>query len=76
VFLSVNRTISAVWAAAFAVLAAADACALFLPQVPLGVDVAATVLALAGAIAFTRRYPARAQASARAAAGALPSPKA
>ena len=71
-FFRANRTIMAVWAAAFAVLVAADASALFLPQVPVGADVAATVGALAAAIAFTRRYPARAQAS----AGVLPSAKA
>jgi hypothetical protein len=66
-FLHANQVITVVWAAAFAVLAAADAAALFAPQIPLALDVAVTVAALAGAIVFSRRYPARAQAAARAA---------
>jgi hypothetical protein len=54
VFLRVNRAITAVWAAAFAVLVAADAAAEFLPRVPLAADVGATLFALAAAIAYTR----------------------
>lgn len=58
-FLAANRRITAVWAAAFAVMAAADAAAAYLPAVPLALDIAATAAALAGAAWFTLWYPAR-----------------
>ena len=63
-FISTNRLITSVWAAAFAVLVAADAAAEYLPAaVPLWVDIAASVLALCGAAAFTFWYPARVRRS-------------
>jgi hypothetical protein len=68
VFLQVNRAITGVWAAAFAVLVAADAAAEFLPQVPLAADVGATLFALAAAIAYTRLRSARALTGIRPAA--------
>lgn len=58
-FLAANRRITAVWALAFAVMAAADAAAAYLPAVPLPLDIAATAAALAGAGWFTVWYPAR-----------------
>jgi hypothetical protein len=58
-FLHANRVITSVWAAAFAVLVAADAAAEYLPAVPLTVDVVASILAFAGAVAFTSWYPAK-----------------
>jgi hypothetical protein len=65
VFLRVNREITLVWAAAFAVLVAADAAAEFLPRVPLALEVAATLAALAAAMAYTRFRSARARRLAR-----------
>lgn len=53
-FLAVNRSITAAWAAAFAVLAAADAIMAFMPQVPHGFGVLLTVAALYGAFRFTK----------------------
>lgn len=58
-FLRANRMITSVWAAAFAVLVAADAAAEYVPVIPLTVDVVASILAIAGAIAFTSWYPAK-----------------
>jgi hypothetical protein len=48
-----------VWAAALAVLVAADAAAEYVPAIPVTVDVAVSILAIAGAIAFTSWYPAK-----------------
>jgi len=58
-FVKTNRLITSVWAAAFAVLVAADAAAEYLPAVPLSVDIAASIAAFGGAVAFTLWYPAR-----------------
>jgi hypothetical protein len=58
-FIAVNRLITSVWAGAFAVMVAADAAAEYVPAIPLAVEIAATVLAFAGAVAFTLWYPAR-----------------
>jgi hypothetical protein len=58
VFLRANRIITSVWALAFAVLVAADAAAEYAPAIPLWIDVAASVVALLGAIRFTIWYPA------------------
>jgi hypothetical protein len=58
VFLRTNVRITAVWAAAFAVLTAADAAAHYVEAVPLWIDVAASIAALAAAVWFTRWYPA------------------
>lgn len=57
-FVAANRLITSVWAGAFAVLVAADAAAEYWPAVPLWVDVAASILALLGAVGFTVWYPA------------------
>jgi hypothetical protein len=61
-FLRTNYIISAVWLAAFAVMAAADAAVTLYPELPLYTAIAASVAALAFAITFTLRYPARAHA--------------
>jgi hypothetical protein len=58
-FLAANRSITAVWAVAFAVLAVADAIMAFLPQVPHGFGVLLTVAALYGAFRFTKTHSAR-----------------
>ena len=57
-FVKTNRLITSVWAAAFAVLVAADAAAEYLPAVPLSVDIAASIAAFGGAVGFTLWYPA------------------
>lgn len=57
VFFTTNRLITAVWASAFAVLAAADAAAEYLPAIPLWIDVLASVAAFVAAVWFSRRYP-------------------
>lgn len=69
-FLAVNRHITIVWAIALAVMVAADAAAEYVPAIPLWVDVAGTILAFAGAIVFTVRYPEAARKAARKAAEA------
>ena len=58
VFIDTNRRITGVWAAAFAVMVGADAAAQYVPAIPLWIDIAATVAAFAGAVWFTRWYPA------------------
>jgi hypothetical protein len=59
-FLRVNYLVSAAWIAAFAAMAVADGAVTFNPHLPLYVSIAISVLALAGAVTFTLRYPARA----------------
>lgn len=54
-FLSVNRAVTLVWAAAFAVLVLADAAMVCVPEIPRRIDILATVLALVGAYNFTVR---------------------
>lgn len=71
-FLAVNRHITLAWAAALAVMVAADAAAEYVSAIPLWVDVAATVAAFAGAVIFTVRYPAAVRRAAEAAASATP----
>jgi hypothetical protein len=66
-FLSVNRRITWVWAAAFAAMVAAHAAVVFVPGTPGWVDTAVTIAALVGALQFTARYP---QAVRRRVAGA------
>ena len=56
-FIATNYKITAVWAGAFAVLVLADVVMAFFPAIPLWVGIVVTVLALAGAIWFTRWYP-------------------
>jgi hypothetical protein len=58
VFFTTNVRITAVWTAAFAVMTAADTAAQYVDAIPLWVDVAATIAAFAGAVWFTRWYPA------------------
>jgi hypothetical protein len=58
-FFRTNQYISGVWGLSFAVSAAADAAALYFPAVPLWIEIAATVAAFLGAIAFTQWYPNR-----------------
>lgn len=59
-FLRVNYLISLVWLAAFAAMALADAAVTFTGS-PLYVGIGVSVIALAGAIIFTLRYPASAR---------------
>jgi hypothetical protein len=59
VFLAVNRRISLVWAASFAVLVAADAAAEWIPSIPIQVDVVTSIAAFAAALWFTSWYPER-----------------
>jgi hypothetical protein len=58
-FIHANRLITSAWAAAFAVMVAADAAAEYAPAIPLPVDVAASILAFCAAVAFTIWYPAK-----------------
>jgi hypothetical protein len=59
IFIRTNDLISGVWLLDFAVSAACDAAAIYLPSVPVGVLVAISVAALVGAIWFTAWYPAQ-----------------
>jgi hypothetical protein len=68
-FISTNRRITAVWAVAFAVLAAADTAAEYLPAIPLWLDIVASIAAFLGAIWFTRWYPAAVRSAAQAVKG-------
>jgi len=74
IFLAVNRVITAVWAASFAVLVAADAAAEYVPAIPLWGDVGASVAAFLGALWFTRWYPARVRRAVAAAFGTESTP--
>jgi hypothetical protein len=56
-FVRVNVVITAVWAAAFAVMSLIDLVWLLLPTMPAGVAIIVTVLALLGAVKFTGWYP-------------------
>jgi intracellular septation protein A len=56
-FLATNYKISGAWAGAFVVLVVADVVMAFFPAIPLWVGIVVTILALAGAIWFTRWYP-------------------
>jgi len=56
-FFTVNRRITAAWAAAFAVMTAADAAAEYVEAIPLWIDVAATIAAFVAAVWFTQWYP-------------------
>jgi intracellular septation protein A len=58
-FIATNYKISGAWALAFAVLVLADIVMAFYPAIPLWVGIVVTILALAGAIWFTRWYPER-----------------
>lgn len=67
-FISTNQRITAVWALAFAVFVAADAAAEYLPAIPLVLDIAASIAAFVGAMAFSVRYPAWVRRQAQSAA--------
>ena len=74
IFMTTNQRITGVWAAAFAVMTAADAAAHYVEAIPLWMDIAASIIAFAGAVWFTRWYPAvvrRRVANAGGAGGAL-----
>ncbi len=74
IFMTTNRRITGVWAAAFAVMTAADAAARYVEGIPLWVEIVASVVAFAVAVWFTRWYPAvvrRRVADAGGARGAL-----
>ncbi len=58
-FFRINYIITAVWAAAFALMVAADLLMLYVPTVPLRVGVWVTILAIFGAYRFTEWYPSR-----------------
>jgi hypothetical protein len=58
-FIRVNYVITAVWAAAFAIMVIADLVMLYLPAVPLKVGIWVTILAIFGAVRFTSWYPER-----------------
>lgn len=57
-FLRTNYVITGVWAAAFAILVAADITMLYFPEVPHQIGIWMTVAALVGAIKFSAAYPA------------------
>jgi hypothetical protein len=74
IFMTTNQRITGVWAAAFAVMTVADAAAHYVEAIPLWMDIAASIIAFAGAVWFTRWYPAvvrRRVANAGGAGGAL-----
>jgi hypothetical protein len=56
-FLSINSIITGVWAAALAVVVVADLAMEYMPAIPLWIDTAVLVAALAAAIRFSRWYP-------------------
>jgi hypothetical protein len=61
-FMRVNVVISAIWAAAFAAMAAMDSALVLVATLPLWPAIAVSVAAFAIAITFTLRYPAWAAA--------------
>ena len=60
-FLAINRSISFVWAAAFAVLMLADAAMVYVPEIPRRLDIIATVIALVFAYKYTAHATAQAE---------------
>ncbi len=58
-FVRTNYLITAVWAAAFALMVAADLMMLYVPSLPTFVAIIVTVLAIWGAARFTSWYPKR-----------------
>jgi hypothetical protein len=57
-FVSTNQRITGAWAAAFAVMSAADASAEYIEAIPLWIDVMAAIAAFVAAVWFTQWYPA------------------
>jgi hypothetical protein len=62
-FVRTNYVITSVWAAAFALLVAADLMMLYIPTLPLRVGIWTTIAAIVGAMKFTQWYPERARTS-------------
>ena len=69
IFTSVNRAITWVWAAAFAVMVAADAAAEWVSAIPIWVDVVASIAAFLAAVWWSRWYPAKVRRAVAAAFG-------
>ncbi len=59
-FIRTNYAITLAWAAAFAVMVAADIVMLYVPAVPMRAGIIVTILALVAAVKFTGWYPERA----------------
>jgi hypothetical protein len=57
IFLKTNRIVTAVWAATFAILVAADVAAEYVSAIPIWLDVWISIAAFVGAVVFSRRYP-------------------
>ena len=57
-FLRTNYVVTAIWGLAFIIMTTADGIAAFDSSFPVIVSVAASLVSLAGALAFTLRYPA------------------
>jgi uncharacterized membrane protein len=57
-FITTNQRITGAWAAAFAVMTAADAAAHYVEAIPVWIEVAASIAAFVGAVWFTRWYSA------------------
>ena len=64
-FVKANYKITLAWAAAFAVLVAADLLLIYKPELPVAIGVSATIVALAAAVRFTASYPNRIQVPSR-----------
>jgi len=62
-FLRANNRLTAIWVLALAVMAAIDAAALLTPDVSYTLAATAALVALAGALTFTVRYPVTARES-------------
>jgi hypothetical protein len=58
-FVRTNYIITAVWAAAFAVMVAAEAALVYVPAMPNRLGITVTVLAIVAAVKFTSWYPDR-----------------
>ncbi|MEJ0090579.1 MAG: hypothetical protein WDM80_12665 [Limisphaerales bacterium] len=58
-FIRVNYVITAVWAAAFAVMVAADLVMFYMPNVPIRIGIWTTIIAIYAAVKFTSWYPNR-----------------
>lgn len=69
-FIRTNDIISGVWFLCFAVAAACDAAAIYLPTIPVSVLVVVTVAALVAAVGFTAWYPAQVRRRIRGTIGA------
>ena len=68
-FLSINRQITWAWVVAFAAMVATHAAVVFVPAVPMWLDIVVTIFALAAALRFTAWFPEHARKKAGAAVG-------